>query len=238
MLEQGRKTKRESKRIFFKGTAFLHLLILSGLLFVGIMSASAQSNEDCAMCHDDPGLTTLRNGREISRYIPANILEHSVHSYLECISCHADAEVEEFPHPDTLQPVDCGMCHDVAMENFMGGVHGMAFARNDKNAPNCSECHGTHEIISSSDPSSRTYKMNIPVLCGQCHREGAPVARSYNITEHNIIENYSQGIHGRGLFNAGLIVTATCNDCHGNHLILPHTNSRSSISQKTLHQPV
>lgn len=81
---------------------------------------------------------------------------------------------------------------------------------------------------------SKTYKMNIPVLCGKCHREGAPVSRSYNITEHNIVENYSQGIHGRGLFQAGLTVTAMYNDCHGNHLVLPHTNLQSSISQKKI----
>lgn len=209
------------------------LTVLLVALFITSL-AFAQSNEDCAMCHDDPSLTTTRNGRQISRYIPGNILEKSVHSYLECVSCHTDAAVEDFPHPDTLQPVNCGECHDDAMTNFLDGIHGQAFTRKDKNAPSCSECHGTHQIIPSTDPQSPTYKMNIPVLCGKCHREGAPVARAYNISERNILENYSQGIHGRGLFNAGLIVTATCNDCHGNHLILPHTNSRSSISQKNI----
>ncbi len=205
------------------------------LLFLpAVIQLMAQSNEDCAMCHDDPSLTTFRNGREVSRYIPADILEHSVHSYLECISCHTDAEVEDFPHADTLKKVNCGDCHDDAMTNFLDGVHGSSYVAGDRNAPSCAECHGTHEIIRSSDPKSMTYKMNIPVLCGKCHREGAPVARGYNITERNIIENYSQGIHGRGLFMAGLTVTATCNDCHGNHLVLPHTNINSSISQKNI----
>ncbi|MFV0268316.1 MAG: hypothetical protein ACK5HT_14405 [Draconibacterium sp.] len=209
------------------------LTVLLVVLFITSL-AFAQSNEDCAMCHDDPSLTTTRNGRQISRYIPGNILEKSVHSYLECVSCHTDAAVEDFPHPDTCPPVTGGECHDEAMTNFLDGIHGQAFIRKDKNAPSCSECHGTHQIIPSTDPQSPTYKMNIPVLCGKCHREGAPVARAYNISERNILENYSQGIHGRGLFNAGLIVTATCNDCHGNHLVLPHTNSRSSISQKNI----
>ncbi len=207
---------------------------LTVFLIFSALNLWSQSNDDCAMCHDDPDLTTTVNGREVSRYIPANILEHSVHSYLECVSCHTDAAVEDFPHPEKLQPVNCGECHDDAMSNFLGGIHGTAFQANDKNAPNCAECHGTHEILSAADPKSRTYKMNIPVLCGKCHREGAPVARSYNIGEHNILENYSQGIHGKGLFSSGLIVTATCNDCHGNHLILPHTNLNSSISNKNI----
>ena len=220
---------RQSRPGFKKG-----LFLVFILLFFGTLYGHAQSNDDCAACHDDPGLTTVINGKEVSRYIPANILEHSVHSYLECVSCHTDAAVEDFPHPEKLQPVNCGECHDDAMTNFLSGIHGTAFQANDKNAPNCAECHGTHNILSSKDPKSNTYKMNIPLLCGKCHREGAPVARSYNIGERNILENYSQGIHGKGLFEAGLIVTATCNDCHGNHKILPHTNLNSSTSERNI----
>lgn len=209
--------------------------LLIGFIFVMIsLQAASQSNDDCFMCHDDPELYTMRGGKKLSRYTPAGILDKSVHSVLECISCHQDAAVEEFPHPDTLNPVNCGECHDEAMTDFLGGIHGTAFLSNDKNAPTCAECHGKHEIIRSSDPKSRTYKMNIPVLCGQCHREGAPVARGYNIGQHNILENYSEGIHGQGLFKSGLIVTATCNDCHGNHKVLPHTNQNSTISQKNI----
>ena len=76
--------------------------------------------------------------------------------------------------------------------------------------------------------------MNIPYLCGGCHREGAPVAKAYKISEHNIIENYSQSIHGEGLFKKGLTVTATCTDCHGSHGILPRTESESSISPRNI----
>jgi hypothetical protein len=36
------------------------------------------------------------------------------------------------------------------------------------------------------------------------------------------------------LFKQGLIVTATCNDCHGNHLVLPHTNARSTVSARNI----
>ena len=124
------------------------------------------------------------------------------------------------------------------MGDFMEGIHGDAFTRNDKNAPTCKECHGSHQIINPTDPKSKTYKMNIPVLCGQCHKEGAPVSRGYNVSQHNILENYSQGTHGVGLFQKGLTVTATCNDCHGNHKILPHTNLNSRFQERILPQPV
>jgi len=157
-----------------------------------------------------------------------------MHKDVECASCHPDAAVEEFPHPEILEPVDCGFCHDEANEKFEMGIHGQALKLKALYAPTCNECHGGHNVLSRLDPRSRTYKMNIPVLCGKCHREGAPVARTYNISEHNILENYSQSIHGEGLFKRGLIVTATCNDCHGNHLVLPHTSPNSSISMRNI----
>ncbi len=192
----------------------------------------AQSDEDCMMCHEDPGLTKERNGRTVSLFVDTTLFSGSVHHNNTCISCHSDADDEYFPHADgeALDPVNCGSCHKLPMDNNNRGAHGQALLMNDPHAPSCKECHGNHDILHYSDPISRTYKMNIPFLCGRCHKEGEVVSRTYEVSEHNIIENYTQGIHGKGLFEAGLIVTATCNDCHGNHLVLPHTSPNSSIS--------
>jgi predicted CXXCH cytochrome family protein len=163
-------------------------------------------------------------------YVDEEKYTQSVHKNLDCISCHPDADVEEFPHPENLEIVNCGNCHSDAEEKFYIGIHGIALKRGAPYAPTCKECHGEHDILPPVDTESRTYKMNIPVLCGKCHRDDAPVARVYNIPEKDIISNYTESIHGEGLFKQGLIVTATCNDCHGNHLVLPHTNPRSTIS--------
>ncbi len=199
------------------------LMLISGNLF-------AQANDDCLACHDDASLTADRGGKTVSMYVNPSIVGKSVHKKLNCIACHLDANVSEFPHPDKLAPVNCGTCHKNPQMQFNSGIHGKAFNAKDTHAPSCKECHGHHDIIVHTDPKSRTYKMNIPVLCGTCHKEGAPVGRLYQITEHNIIENYSQGTHGIGLFKKGLTVTATCNDCHGNHMILPSKDKKSSVS--------
>ncbi len=190
----------------------------------------AQWDEDCMMCHEDPDLTKERNGRTVSMFIDTSVFSGSVHHSNSCVSCHSDIDVDDLPHPENLNPVNCGSCHTEQMANNRRGTHGQALLMNDPNAPSCKECHGNHDILHYTDPESRTYKMNIPFLCGKCHREGEIVARIYDVSEHNIVENYTQGIHGKGLFEAGLIVTATCNDCHGNHLVLPHTSPNSSIS--------
>lgn len=217
-----------SKNILISIKILLIVNILNILL--PISSLFGQSDDDCLMCHEDPTLTATRQGKTVSVYVDPKILKGSVHEGIECSSCHPDAAVEEFPHPDILPPVDCSFCHDKEYAEFDKGIHGQALRLNALYAPTCVECHGNHDILSRTNPKSRTYKMNIPVLCGKCHREGAPVARTYNIGEHNILENYSESIHGEGLFKRGLIVTATCNDCHGNHLVLPHTSPNSTIS--------
>jgi predicted CXXCH cytochrome family protein len=212
-------------------TASLLLIFLIFWPFPDQLSAQskAETNEMCMMCHEDRELTKERNGRAVSMFVDTMLIFSSVHQNNSCISCHSDIDMDDLPHAENLEPVNCGNCHTEPMENNMRGIHGQALLMNDPHAPSCNECHGNHDILHNSDPNSRTYKMNIPFLCGKCHREGEAVARIYDVSEHNIVENYTQGIHGRGLFEAGLIVTATCNDCHGNHLVLPHTSPNSSI---------
>ena len=190
----------------------------------------SQTNEDCLGCHSDKALTKIKKGKSVSLFVNNSIIGNSVHKNVKCISCHKDADVSEFPHPENLHAVDCGSCHKNALYQFSISIHGQALKFNAPYAPDCKECHGKHDVYSHNSPKSTTYKMNIPFLCGKCHKEGAPVARLYNITMQNILENYSESIHGKGLFESGLIVSATCNDCHSNHLILPHTNPQATTS--------
>ncbi len=207
--------------------------LLFGLFFV-LNHLCGQTNEDCLTCHEDPGLSKIIQGKTVSLNVNQKILKKSVHKNVTCAGCHKDAAVSDFPHSENLKPVNCSNCHSSEQAQFYAGIHGQALKLNAPYAPDCKECHGAHDIIPHSSPESRTYKMNIPFFFFFFHKEGAPVALTYNITEHNILENYSEGIHGQGLFKKGLIVTAACNDCHGNHLILPHTSPNSSISAKNI----
>jgi predicted CXXCH cytochrome family protein len=190
----------------------------------------AATNKDCMECHSEKGLSAERKGKTVSLYVDLEKFSRSVHKQVGCTQCHPDADVKEFPHPEMLVPVKCSTCHADENAEFNAGIHGKALAKKDPYAPTCSDCHGNHYILPPKNPASLTYKMNVPLMCGKCHREGAPVARMYNIPEKNILDNYSESIHGEGLFKQGLIVTATCNDCHGDHLILPHTDFRASTS--------
>lgn len=119
-----------------------------------------------------------------------------MHHSVNCIDCHTQAFEGDFGHADqsvSMDNVNCGLCHDDARDKYYRGIHGKAFIENQPYAPTCKECHGNHDILANSNPKSRTYKMNIPILCGGCHKEGGPVTRNYNVSEHNVLENYSQG---------------------------------------------
>ncbi len=62
-------------------------------------------------------------------------------------------------------------------------------------------------------------------------QEGAPAARRYLGTETDVINKYSNSIHGKGLTQSGLVVTATCTDCHTAHQELPASDPDSTVHE-------
>jgi len=211
--------------------AFVFLLTF-GVLLVG--RAFPQENSDCMTCHEDKTLKGTRGGRTISVFINEKIVSSSVHSEVSCIQCHVDLEGSDFPHAASVKRAACNSCHEDIQKLYDGSLHSRAFNRGDRLAPICQDCHGSHEIISVKNIKSKVAPINVPYLCGQCHKEGSPVQLQRNISQTHILENYSESIHGEGLMKKGLIVTATCASCHTAHEILPHTDSRSSIARKNI----
>jgi cytochrome b subunit of formate dehydrogenase len=187
---------------------------------------------ECVACHDEGPRSKRIAG--VPPSLGAAGLRASPHAGLECANCHADLEKKELPHPDKLKPVDCGSCHPDQATQFEASLHGRATKRGDKLAPNCKACHGTHDITRPSQPGSRTSVMEIPKLCGRCHREGTEVQATRDIAEQNPLGNYVDSIHGEGLYKRGLTVTAICTSCHTSHFVLPHTDPRSSIAKQNI----
>jgi cytochrome b subunit of formate dehydrogenase len=194
----------------------------------------AQENPDCFACHGDKSATGTRKGKTVSVYVDEKVFASSAHSSLACIQCHADLEKKDFPHDAPLKKVDCGTCHSEENKNYQGSFHGVAAKRGDPLAPGCVDCHGKHDIWPVKNPQSNLLPLRIPFLCGKCHREGTPVSRQREIPQDNILENFSESIHGEGLLKRGLSVSASCVSCHSAHQILPHTDPRSTIARKNI----
>ena len=200
------------------------------LLLVSAPLCFALEDEECYFCHGDKGYSkTKPNGTVLSLYVDRDVVNNSLHGPLGCTFCHSD--VKELPHPEGLKPVNCAGCHEEQAKVYAQSLHGKKLAAGDPLAPSCPDCHGTHDIKRSNDPASSTDPIHIPETCGKCHAENAPVARTRNIEQHNIIKRYSESIHGEGLLKKGLTVTAVCTSCHTAHQVLPHTDPQSSISR-------
>jgi len=193
-----------------------------------------QPGAQCLACHGDKSMSTTRGGKTVSRYVDGKKFATSVHGSLGCTGCHADLEGKELPHETPLARVNCGTCHETEQEQHARSVHGKAIAHGDPLAPRCVNCHGNHEIYPVKDPRSAVAPLNVPFVCGQCHREGTPVQRNRPIPQDNILENYSESIHGEALLKKGLAVAPNCATCHTPHSILPHTDPASSIARRNI----
>jgi len=230
--------ERTSKaRLPHGGRGKLYLSLFAAMLLLSGTAVHAQDNEACLNCHGEEGLTGTRDGEEISAYVSAELFANSVHGGLACSDCHADvAGRNRHSTRNDLEKVDCSGCHRAEARLHQRSLHGQAAANGDPMAPVCVDCHGNHNILPKSNPDSPTAVLNVPELCGSCHREGSPVSRTHDIPQENILENYSMSIHGEGLYRQGLAVSAVCTSCHTAHNILPHTDSRSSISRDNVAQ--
>jgi hypothetical protein len=221
----------------FRVAPFLLMLFL--MLRGPVSAARALPGEDqpgaeCLACHGDKGMSTTRAGKTVSLYVEAKKFATSVHGSVGCTGCHADLEGKELPHGAPVARVNCGTCHAAEQEQHARSLHGKAVARGDPLAPRCMNCHGNHDILPVKDARSAVAPLKVPFVCGQCHREGTPVQRNRLIPQSNILENYSESIHGEALLKKGLSVAPNCATCHTPHLILPHTDPASSIARRNI----
>jgi uncharacterized protein with PIN domain len=214
------------------------LATVSSLLFSeysdGARAATDQPGAECLACHGDKGMSTTRAGKTVSLHVDGKKFAASVHGSFGCTGCHADLEGKELPHDVPLARVNCGTCHASEQEQHARSLHGKAVAHGDPLAPRCVNCHGNHDIYPVKDPRSAVAPLKVPFVCGQCHREGTPVQRNRPIPQDNILENYSESIHGEALLKKGLSVAPNCATCHTPHLILPHTDPASSIARRNI----
>jgi cytochrome b subunit of formate dehydrogenase len=209
------------------------LALFMGLCLSGALPAHAIEDGDCLLCHGNADFSVKNaDGTVRSLYVDKDLFAKSVHGEAGCTLCHSD--IKELPHPEKLKPVNCAECHDAEAKLYAESLHGKALAHGDPLAPACADCHGKHDILSPKNPAARTNPIHIPETCGGCHAENAPVAKARQIPQHNILQHYEESIHGKGLMEKGLTVTAVCTSCHTAHHVLPHTDPQSSISRQNV----
>jgi predicted CXXCH cytochrome family protein len=196
-------------------------LILAGavVLLAGFTAAypvsaepSRQETEKyCLSCHGDSNLSlTLPGGEKLSLFVSQDQLDRSVHSNkgIECKACHTG--ITTYPHPKTEYLAarelslnyyqTCEKCHSTIYERTQDSMHAQAAAEGNSDAPVCTDCHGHHDTQAPDEPRSL-----ISVTCGECHGE--------------IVDTYTQSIHGAALIDEDNTDVPVCTGCHGVHNI-------------------
>jgi hypothetical protein len=187
------------------------------------------ADKDCMRCHGVPDVKASADGRSL--YVRSSDLARSRHAKTSCSQCHSGVTASRLRPCETIvAKVDCSSCHAEVGQQYQASTHGELIAKRDPNAPTCKECHGTHAVLGRSDPDSPTFPTSVPDLCARCHREGEKAAKRYKGSQHDIIEHYTESIHGKGLMKSGLTVTAMCTSCHTAHGVLPKTDPASSVN--------
>jgi hypothetical protein len=198
-----------------------------------VFYSQGMADSDCLRCHDRAEIRSSKDGHSLR--IDASVVRNSRHAKVACSQCHAEVNVSHTRPCETItKKVECASCHAEVAQEFTTSTHGKLVAKGDANAPGCKDCHGTHGIRGKWDPNSPVFAPNIPNLCGQCHREGEKAAMRYKGTQHEIVNHYKESIHGKGLLKSGLTVTATCNNCHTSHRVLPKSDPNSSVNPKNV----
>jgi len=158
-----------------------------------------------------------------------------------CIDCHGEHSVEHVTSDSAMvakrnQATMCLSCHLDKEEvrkrvgpaaGFVAGyetsVHGKAIHEGNEAAAICSDCHGSHSMMRGANPASLVNELNIAATCGRCHRD--------------IERVYAQSIHGEAL-SRGILESATCTSCHGEHDILSPSDATSRVSVRNISHEV
>src|SRR5688572_11027502 len=224
----------------------------AGVARVAAVEVTPKEIQDkrCLQCHGQSRLATMPAHERIAMVAPGaapstrpalptraglhvtgETLKASVHAGLACVDCHADAV--KLPHQQDLAAASCtASCHTKPVSDFVQGAHAVALARNDPRAPNCTTCHGAHDIRKADNRASKTHPLNVIKTCGECHEQFATSPNGHN--GKSLVVNYLDSVHGKAVAKGGMAVAATCAGCHGPHKVLPAKDLASTVNRKNL----
>jgi nitrate/TMAO reductase-like tetraheme cytochrome c subunit len=233
----------------------------SGAVAASVHGAAAGAKVGCSDCHGDHDVLSPRDPRSAlspvriaetcgSCHGEAVVSKDGVPSYRAsahakmvdgrpaalCTDCHGTHGILPSDRPQsTVSPdrvsLTCGGCHPEIRDEYLRSVHGSARQRGIDEAPTCTDCHGTHGILDTDNPSSAVYATNVPAACSKCHEEER-ITRKYGLATKRL-ETYENSFHG--IANRyGEAVVANCASCHGVHDILPSSDPASSIAPGNL----
>jgi predicted CXXCH cytochrome family protein len=191
---------------------------------------SLANYEACKSCHFDNYTRTLDSMQH-------RVLASGDQRAPVCTDCHGAHDVVDLRGKGVAISQTCSTCHQEIYTSYSRSVHGKAITEGNADVPDCTDCHGAHQML---DPRTRQFHMDSPDLCATCHTDEKVMSR-YGIST-NVLKSYLQDFHGvtvsfyKQRTPEGASVTAVCTDCHGIHDIRATDDPESSVIRANLVQ--
>ena len=188
-------------------------------------------------CYDCHGKHDIKPGKEFAKeqtkaclscHKNQNIQHYSqsVHAKnnVNCEGCHGSGhEVKKIAKIDVA--ATCGKCHGEHQKNFNNSIHSTVLKKGNKEAPTCTDCHGSHKIIRG--------KISVESqACLNCHLDEKKFPGE-QLGSAKFVQHYKTSIHA-SVEKDGLLEAAGCVDCHGNHMVQNPDNPKASTSRAKL----
>lgn len=222
-------------RVTLRGCALALLLGLSAVAMAKEPRKGPDPSQKCLDCHSEAEPTDKSASGKPVKIDPAAFAK-SMHGSgnAGCADCHADESFRKYPHKGP-KPVQCASCHEKAVKEYETTIHGLARAGGNGVAATCSDCHGSHDIVSTKDDASRVSRANIEKTCGQCHGNDKLVSQG-KVPGGNVVAKYHDSIHGQLLRKDGKAKdkVPVCTDCHGTHDMRPRKDPESAVARANI----
>ena len=208
------------------------LVFLAGSILIGIGSGQT-GDVSCFHCHS-------KEVKEFAASIHYN-------KNISCTDCHGGdinfngsvvsvnvmhVNFSGSPTRENLTIV-CSKCHEKTTATYQKSIHWQKLKEGRKETATCIDCHGTHTILSSKNPSSTTYTHNIPLMCANCHENQTKMQAWYYGIRTDRFDTYKKSYHYKAYMSGGKVL-ATCSDCHENHDTRPASDPGSAINLANL----
>jgi cytochrome b subunit of formate dehydrogenase len=214
-----------------------------------VVATGKLDNATCESCHD-ANKSKLQaadaNGEKRDVHaVDAGKYGGSVHSTMQCVTCHTDITDSTAPHKiaGSAKKPDCIACHEelwqtakknkltkeearlgVVVQNieaYKKSFHAQP-NKEDKTHVNatCGDCHDVHtfDVPAAGTIRRAEWRLTIPSLCGEkCHSDE--------------LEDYAASVHGKEVLEKKNMKAAVCSDCHTTHAI---GNTSSDAAKLTI----
>ncbi len=198
----------------------------------------------CADCHSN---TTVMRQFGLRRMDPVKLYAGSIHGKIfaedpeanvaTCIVCHGSHDIKPAIEPDSRLnelniPETCGTCHEQESADYQQSVHWKSLKRGHHESPNCTDCHGEHDIKGFTNKGLfKNPELEGTKVCQGCHASEQLMTR-FGL-DYRRFESYFRTYHGLAVLK-GSPRAATCTSCHEQHAIRDEQDSLATINPKNL----